>query len=371
MPVDRELILIETQAGLGGITQAQQGLAGLNVGAAALAIGLGLLVKVGKDAVDNYSSQETALLGLQQATDTQKLNYDKVKGSVEDFIQTNKAYISNQYDVIAAAGNIVRAGHDEKDTMRLLNDALDLSAIKHEDVSEAAKQLVLAENGNAKALRELGISTTEYSDIMKNKKLTAEQKDAELLALIESKTKNGRDATDSLKQSQDKLTTDWQNFTTTIAPQVVSGQNSINDALDTGVQILDLTAQLLQKLPAAYANLSSDQLAQSEAAAKARGLGSAGTGPSPTAGTGLTGSSGIAQRTQHRAGGGPVSPGEAYTVGESGPETLVMGDTGGRIIPAGNDGQPIVIHNHLHLDGHQIDLFTNVILRRGRFAPGT
>lgn len=39
-----------------------------------------------------------------------------------------------------------------------------------------------------------------------------------------------------------------------------------------------------------------------------------------------------------RAGGGPVLPGQPYTVGERGPETLVMGSSGGTIIPNGGGG---------------------------------
>lgn len=369
---DRVLILIETQAGLQGVAAAQKGFAGLNLSVVALAAVLGILAKVGQDAVENYGKQENALNLLKQATDTQGLSFDDVKGKVEDFIQTNKAYIDNQYDVITAAGQAVRAGNNQTDTLRLLNDALDLAAIKHESVGDAMTSLIKTEAGNSKSLKDLGITTEEYNAIMKDKLLTNEQKHHDLLALIETKTKDGKKSTDDLKQSQDKLNTDWQDFTTTIAPQVVEGQKGINDALDTGVQILELTAQLLDKLPAAYANLSSDQLSASEAAAKARGLGSAGTGPSPTAGTAPTG--GIVRRQAARAAGGPVSPGEVYTVGEQGPETLVMGSQGGTVVPNGAGGSS---HLHIHIDhgafidGPSIDRLANLILRSGRHRPGT
>jgi hypothetical protein len=52
-----------------------------------------------------------------------------------------------------------------------------------------------------------------------------------------------------------------------------------------------------------------------------------------------------------RASGGPVRSGEAYTVGENGEETLVMGNQGGYIIPHGRGGAggtgPIHVHVHL------------------------
>lgn len=39
-----------------------------------------------------------------------------------------------------------------------------------------------------------------------------------------------------------------------------------------------------------------------------------------------------------RAAGGPVSPGGVYTVGENGPETLVMGNASGRVVSSGGGG---------------------------------
>jgi hypothetical protein len=53
-----------------------------------------------------------------------------------------------------------------------------------------------------------------------------------------------------------------------------------------------------------------------------------------------------------RAMGGPVSPDEAYTVGERGPETLVMGNRGGSIIPNGGSRQPL--HVHVNVNGRQV-----------------
>ncbi len=52
---------------------------------------------------------------------------------------------------------------------------------------------------------------------------------------------------------------------------------------------------------------------------------------------------------------------------------LFYGHQGETVTPAGQaggSGAPIVIHNYLVLNGHQIDLLTNTILQRARFAPG-
>lgn len=54
-----------------------------------------------------------------------------------------------------------------------------------------------------------------------------------------------------------------------------------------------------------------------------------------------------------RAQGGQVRPGESYRVGEFGPETLVMGSSGGRINPAGaaNDGMKLEVVNNIEVRG--------------------
>jgi len=65
-----------------------------------------------------------------------------------------------------------------------------------------------------------------------------------------------------------------------------------------------------------------------------------------------------------RAAGGPVLPNSIYTVGEQGPETLVMGSRGGTVIPYGGSGQGAasrVIHLRIDspivLDGREVGRF--------------
>jgi hypothetical protein len=65
------------------------------------------------------------------------------------------------------------------------------------------------------------------------------------------------------------------------------------------------------------------------------------------------------RRKEPKASGGPVLPGQSYTVGEHGPETLVMGSSGGFVIPnggssggGGGSGSPVVIQ--VNLDGATI-----------------
>jgi hypothetical protein len=91
--------------------------------------------------------------------------------------------------------------------------------------------------------------------------------------------------------------------------------------------------------------------------------------------TGTVGGKGGAARV-HRASGGPVSAGSVYTVGEQGPETLVMGNQGGSIIPngagSGSGGVHLHIHGGMFMDhGPTIDAISNALLRYARHRPGS
>lgn len=58
-----------------------------------------------------------------------------------------------------------------------------------------------------------------------------------------------------------------------------------------------------------------------------------------------------------RALGGPVLPGGVYTVGERGPERLVMGSRGGYVIPGagGGGGAGVVVHQTVQISGSRAD----------------
>jgi hypothetical protein len=74
-----------------------------------------------------------------------------------------------------------------------------------------------------------------------------------------------------------------------------------------------------------------------------------------------TGGSGMPDDVPTRGGkanGGYVAPYSAWTVGEKGPETLVMGRNGGVVVAngAGAGGQPqVVVHQNFTLTGSEND----------------
>jgi hypothetical protein len=322
---DRVLIEIMTAANLQGVEQASQSFMGLNIQTAALIFAIGALVEIGKQSIANTKAHEQATNDLAQAAKTQGVYFGDLDRATEGFIETNKAFISNQYDAKESMAEIVRAGNDQGSALRMLNDALDLSAIKHESMTDAAKTLILAEAGSGRGLRDLGITTEEYNKIMKSK-LSQQEKDAELLTLIETKTAHGRDTTDKLSQSQYKLNKDWQDFTEKVGPAVLWVLDQVATAADTGVQILTELANVVEAIAQSPGKLGT-------------ALDVINRDINPFAGS--VGATPAGRR--HRATGGPVYPGTAYTVGEQGPETLVMGSQGGYISPGGA-GNTITIY---------------------------
>lgn len=244
------------------------------------------------------AQQELTDAEAENATQTQTavIYQEGMNRELDAFLDKNKAFISDQYDTREALAVSIRAGNDSTTSMRLLNDALDLAALRHESVSEAMNTEILSLNGNSKGLRDLGISSDDYNAIMKST-LTTEQKHQALLELIEEKTANGRDTTDRLQQTQNKLNKDWQDFTVQLGAVVIPVVDWIIEAADTALNALEALPHALQQF--------------FEGGSTAKGS--------------------RASQFGHRAEGGPVSPGGVYTVGESGPETLVTGGAGGTL----------------------------------------
>ncbi len=187
-----------------------------------------------KAAMDASTDAQVALTAATATTTTQVyrqgINLTDLTAAYDRFKAANAGFISDQFDTETALAAIVRSGENEIDAIRILGDALDLSAIKHENVSDAAKALDLALAGNVKALKEFGITSADVAAITKDKTLTTEQQHLALLTLIESKTRDGRNAIDATTQSQNKLTQAWQDFTKNQGPDFVQVWQQFNIA---------------------------------------------------------------------------------------------------------------------------------------------
>src|SRR6185312_5217668 len=181
MPKENVLVEIFTAFNAAGVKAAQKSFLGLQASTIALAAVLFVLIKLGKDAEDNYKKQTSATDDLTQAYATQGETLAANKQEIEDWLRLNAKYIDDQYDAQHAIALFVRAGNDQARTMRLINDALDLSAIKNQSLSDSATQLEGVLSGNSKALRMFGITTTEYNAIMGNTTIPLEERQGQLL----------------------------------------------------------------------------------------------------------------------------------------------------------------------------------------------
>lgn len=348
MPSENYLVTFTTAANLAGVDALKASMLGLNVQTVALAAAIFAVYEVGKAGVENFKKQEVATDLLTQAYATQKDMLSAHTAEIQNFLSVNARFISDQYDTQEAFAAVIRAGYDTTAALRIMGDALDLAAIRHIPVTDAEKQLILAMAGNKRAVKDLLGDTVAFDKIQNDKTLPTAEKHRRILKLVEDRIKGGRDAIDETAQKQSELNKHWQDFTAHTGPAVLGVFKKLTEAADTLVQILDLYVQLLEE---AY---------------RLSGIG-VGSGPPLAHGA----ASGAAKK--HKAGGGSVMAGEAYTVGEKGIETFVP-DTDGSIIPNGGGGG---YHVHIHvdqgayIDGPSIDRLANLILQRARYAPGT
>ena len=370
MITDRVIALIETHANMAGVEKAKAGFGGLNLSTLALGAALGGLILVGKDAIKNTEAMDKAHLSLSQATKASRQNFSALQTAFDAWAEANKRYIPDQYAAETALAAFVRAGNTAKDSMRMLNDALDLSTLKGIDMATAQSQVEKAVMGSVKALKDLGISTATVTAIM-HSHLTTEQKHLAILRLIEAKTKDGRKAQTELTQSTQALNKDWQDITTKVGPPLLGLFSFVVGKADQLVKALNDLGQNKQWNKVISQGLGT---IQREIVTVVQGFEQllgwisrlSGSKVNVAVGSNRLGA------TPGRAAGGSVAAGGAYTVGERGPETLVMGSQGGSIIPHGGGASQLHIHidRGAFIDGPSIDRLANLILQRARYAPG-
>lgn len=210
---------------LGGLQGLMGGGLGMGVAALGVTAGIGIGIEGAKQGIDNAERQAKATEGLRQAAEASGMSFDRLNRATNDYLRTNREVIPNQYDAIDAMALFVRAGNDEKTTTEAMGVALNLSALKHIDLKEAARMVELALMGNGRAVRELGIdlkSLSKDQDITEEatKNLEVAQKTAETasqrLTTAQRLLKNEEDALhgkrvisqvdmDRLKEKQDNV----------------------------------------------------------------------------------------------------------------------------------------------------------------------
>lgn len=291
-----------------------------------------------------------ATAAAQPTTHRAWIEVDALTKAFKDWTEANKRYVPDQYAAEHALASFVRAGEDGRTSMRLLNDSLDLATIKTEGMDEASNTLLLALNGNSKGLRNLGISTAEYNDIMKATG-TTQEKQLKLLTLVETKTKDGRKATTELAQDQNALNKDWQDFSTTVAPGVIGALDLIVKGADRVITDLQNVSQLVGDIIRAAGTLSDPVKAGALAAAKAGQHGTPGGSRiiEHPRGTGLE--LPVAAAGSGYVGGGSVTPGRGHGTGS------------GTVIN-------INVDRGAFIDGPSVDRLANVIAQRLTYVTG-
>ncbi len=287
-------------------------------------------------------AQEKNSAGTQQ----QKISYDQLQQQIDDFINHNRQYISDQTEVTNGYAKLVRSGLDVNETQRVMNDAVDLAALKHISLSDAVDTLNAAEHGRMKGLIDLGITTKQLTDANGNL-LKGQNAVGAAMNEVDKKVAHGRDTLTDMQKSSNDLNNSWQDL-------AKAGGPKLEGVLADVVGIADLTMKFFQAMghDNSLWNAIEDRLI-----AIAKWLRSYIVDPLqwinqniwiPGATSGPSGSGapnmgqGQSTRSGRRAGGGPVLPDGTYTVGENGPETLVMGSRGGYVIPNGGG----VHHNY-------------------------
>lgn len=154
-----------------GVDEAMSGLtksfSRTNLEMAGVVAGIAGIATISKSFIDLATKNADAQSNLSQAYQTQGLNLTDYQGNIDKFLGTNSKFIDDQYAAKDAIASFTRAGFDQKTVMRLMNDALDYAAIKRVSLAEATHTLILAEMGNAKSLRDLGIPAAQVTEIFK------------------------------------------------------------------------------------------------------------------------------------------------------------------------------------------------------------
>src|SRR4029077_5547076 len=186
--------------------------------------GVSLLVDASKSAMDNAKQNEAANKDLAQAYATLK---EKVPNQeIDAFIEKNQRFISSMYGAKEGFASLARAGFDNATQLRLMNDAMDLAAVKHISLNQAVEVLIKAYSGNVRGLIDLGFNQKDVNEAV-GKGADKSQHYAGVLALLEPKIKGGRDATDESVQASNRLSNSWQKLSNQDGPGLQSAMNAV------------------------------------------------------------------------------------------------------------------------------------------------
>jgi hypothetical protein len=158
--VEKDATAAEGKSGGGGIMGLVSGLTGLGpqgmaVGAAiaGMAVLTGAAIELGKT-YDSIEAQDKVLDAALKAHGDSLANE---KTNLDSLIASNEKYGQNADATRGAVTTLAQAGQSWADIQKSMPAILDLAAAKHLSLADAAKAVELAEMGNSRSLKQLGI----------------------------------------------------------------------------------------------------------------------------------------------------------------------------------------------------------------------
>jgi len=305
-----------------------------------------------------------------ERTDASSINLAKYQSTVDEFIKTNRRYISDQSEVVEGYAKLTRAGLSQTEVQLDMNRAVDLAALKHISLSDAVDLLQKAEVGRLRGLIDLGVSTGKYTDAQGN--LINGTKDVgRAMDELDKKTAHGRETLIPLIQAENELNNTWQSFAIKYGPAFIAEMtavvNWVNANMPTWLHwasVLDHIAGQLAAIPGLIA--ATGEFGKGLVAGAGGGSGHAvppgpwsmsvvwdsktgryeQSGPLPEhdyvdvfTGVVMNALSGNPANARGLQYGGSMIPGGIYRIGEVAAETVVMHPSGGAsVIPDGGRG---------------------------------
>jgi len=172
-----------------------------------------------------------ALAAGKGGPDATTISLAKEQAQITTFMQTNRDYISNQADVINSYAQLIRSGLDQTQTQRVMNDALDLAALKGISLTDAVTALSNAEFGRMRGLIDLGITTAKYTDANGNL-VQSQHSVAQAMAEVDAKVKAGRDSLTPLQKATNDLSGDWSDLALRVGPPLLDFLDGAAKGLD-------------------------------------------------------------------------------------------------------------------------------------------
>lgn len=232
MASDRIVWEFITTANMAGVEAAKGGLLGMSGALMGVTAGLTLLAAGTKSMIDLTEQHAQAEAALSNAITNRGGNMGVAQQQLDQFILTNRDFISSQADVITSYATLVREGVSQKDVIGLLNTAMNISAVENVNMTDAVNMLQSAEAGRVIGLKKLVGVTLEAipaHDTLAQKQVII----AKNMDIVAAAYKNGTDALTPLTKETNALSMDWQDIANNNGPLLVGAIVDVEKHLDT------------------------------------------------------------------------------------------------------------------------------------------